>query len=130
MYSFSSIHPIGESDPTAMPVRDSESAARYYTDRLDFTIRRRIDSPVKTVVVGRDGIEIGLVENGGNPDDASCYIAVDDVDAAHREIEASGLQPSGLRIDEHAGSRHKVFFIKDDEGLCYCIGTRLEPHPA
>lgn len=92
----------------AMPVRDVETAAAYYRDRLGFTIAYRGDGFAK---LNRDDVELHLwqADDEGWKDradftdepvctgaesfiagTASCRIEVDDVDAFYLEIGAAG----------------------------------------
>lgn len=123
---FLSVFPIGDTDPTLMPVPDVDQALPYYSERLGFQVAEREEAPVRRVVIRRDGVSLGLAETGGDPEQASCYISVSDVEAAHAEATAAGLSPSALRLDNHGGSRFRVFFLRDDVGLCYCLGRKLE----
>ncbi len=120
------VYPIGDTDPTNLPVPDIESALPYYTDRLEFGVVAREESPVHRALIRRDEITLGLAETGGDPEQASCYLSVSDVEAARAEAEAAGLRPSPLRVDDHGGARYRVFFLRDDVGLCYCLGQRIE----
>jgi hypothetical protein len=75
-------------------------------------------------VIARDGVEIGLVVNGGDPEQASCYIAVDDVELAREELLARQANVSDIRLDQHGDTAYRVFFFRDDEGLCFCLGAK------
>ncbi len=76
----------------------------------------------KTAILRRDEATIGLAVNGRDPEQASCYFAVGDVEALRRELEAKGIEPSPLRLDEHEGKRYRVFFAKEPYGVCFCFG--------
>jgi hypothetical protein len=124
--TYRSIHPIGDSDPRAMPVADAAVAARDYEARFGFHVMERQEGPPRSVTVARDAVEIVLVENGEDPEQASCYIEVSDVDLARQELAAQGLDLSGIRTDQHGGATYRVFFAKDNDGLCYCIGRKQD----
>lgn len=119
------VFPIGDTDPANLPVPHVESVLPFYTERLGFAVVAREESPVRRVLIRRDEITLGLAETGGDPEQASCYLSVSDVEAARAEAEAAGLQPSPLRVDDHGGARYRVFFLKDEAGLCYCLGQQL-----
>ena len=118
------VSPIGDTNPQDMPVTDLEEAITFYRDTLGFTLAARSSDPVPSATMARDGVTLRFAENGGDPGDASCYISVEDVDRARAEMEAGGMVPSPTRVDEHGGKRYRVFFIKDPQGLCYCVGAR------
>jgi lactoylglutathione lyase len=117
-------YPIGSAPPTALPVPDVDCALPFYLDRLGFTLKSRSDGPPRSATVVRDQVELGLVENGGDPEQESAYIEVSDVDAAREELAGRGLDVTTLRTDHHGGNTYRVFFVKDDVGLCYCLGTK------
>jgi hypothetical protein len=121
---YQSIHPIGDTDPQALPVADVARAVADYERRFGFTVRERGEAPVRYALVGRDGIEVRLAENGGDPEQASCYVEVSDVDRARQELEQNGVPVSPIRIDRYGGKAYRVFFAKDDDGICYCLGQR------
>lgn len=120
---FKSVHPIGETDPQHLPVPSIETALPYY-NRLGFTVKRRSETPTPHLTIARDEIEMGLAENGGDPEQASCYIEVSDVECAYQEMKDRGASPSDLRVDRYGENTYKVFFIKDEVGLCYCLGQK------
>jgi lactoylglutathione lyase len=122
---FRSVHPIGDTDPKNLPVPDLENALPFYEQALGFTVRSRGAVPYPSVVIARDGVEMVLAENGGDPEQASCYIAVSDVDLAYRELWDKGVNPTDLRVDEHAGKKYRVFFVRAPDGLCYCLGQQV-----
>ena len=124
--TYNSVHPIGDTDPLNLPVPDAERAVPYYEEQLGFTVGGREETPVRRLTLRRDGITISLVENGGDPEQASCYLAVSDVDAARAELAERGAAPGEIRVDNYGGSSYRVFFVRDPVGLCYCIGQKEE----
>jgi lactoylglutathione lyase len=122
--TYNSVFPIGDTDPQNLPVGDLETSVAYYREGLGFAVKSRSASPHKSAVLLRDAIEIGLAENGGDPEQASCYIGVSDVDLARQELSEKGLEPSAIRIDEHNGKTYRVFFLRAPDGLCYCFGQQ------
>ena len=121
---YKSVYPIGDSDPGNLPVADAAQAAAYYQDNLGFTIVARSQSPVPSVTLRRDGVELTLAENGGDPTQASVYIETTDVDAARAELDGKGLDISPVRDDTHADNHYRVFFVRAPDGLCYCLGQK------
>lgn len=113
-------------DEKNLPVGDVESALPFYQDILGFRLVSRTDEPRPAAVLARDSIEIGLCENGGDPEQEGCFFEVDDAAALWEEWKANGLdqaQPS-FRVDRHGETSYKVFFVVAPDGLCYCIGER------
>ncbi len=122
---FNSVHPIGDTDPKNLPVPDLESALPFYEKALGFAVRSRSASPYPSAVIARDTVEMVLAENGGDPEQASCYMAVSDVDLAYREMWDKGVNPSDLRLDDHGGKKYRVFFVRAPDGLCFCLGQQV-----
>lgn len=122
---YEGIYPIGDSDPAAMPAPDPETASGWYVEKLGFEIVAQAEAPYRSVTLARDQVRLTLAETGEDPGNASCYIAVSDVEAAYGEAEAVGIAPSPMRVDDHGNARYRVFFIKDPAGLCYCVGQKL-----
>lgn len=113
-------------DAMNLPVVDVEQAIPFYTRVMGFQAVERKDRPHKAVVLGRDGIRIGLAENGGDPTQEGCFFEVDDVEAAFGELQANGLDKddAGFRVDKHGETSYRVFFVVAPDGLCYCLGER------
>jgi catechol 2,3-dioxygenase-like lactoylglutathione lyase family enzyme len=110
-----------------LPVEDLDSAIPFYETVMGFRLVSRNDSPVKSAVLGRDDIQIGLAENGGDPGNEGCFFGVDDVEAAFAELQSRGLdkEDAGFRVDQHGDKSFKVFFVVAPDGLCYCLGQRI-----
>ena len=120
-----SIHPIGDTNPLDMPVTDVLKASEWYERCMGFTVAV-MDPQYKSITMTRDSVEIGLAQNGGDPEQASCYIDVTDVDSARAELAANYVNVSDIRIDNYGGANFRVFFAKDDDGICYCLGKKIE----
>jgi len=116
---FQGVYPIGETDTNALPVKEIGPAVGYYTQVLGFSL---VGKEARTAVLKRDEAQIGLEVNGQDPEQASCYFAVSDVEALRRELEAKGIQPGDVRVQEHGGNRYRVFFAKEPYGVCFCFG--------
>ncbi|MBA2396277.1 MAG: VOC family protein [Ktedonobacteraceae bacterium] len=123
---FLSIFPIGDSDPLHLPVRDLEHSCSFYEKTLGFTILSRQDTPCKEVLLRRDQVTMGLSENGGNPEEHSCYLSVNTVDALFQELQNRQLDVSPLRFDSHDGQTYRVFYLRAPDGLCFCFGQKQE----
>jgi len=113
-------------DKMNLPVENLESAIPFYERIMGFRVVSRKDSPSKSAVLARDGIQIGLAENGGDPTQEGCFFEVDNVEAAFAELKSNGLgkEEAGFRIDRYGDASYKVFFVVAPDGLCYCLGER------
>jgi lactoylglutathione lyase len=113
-------------DALNLPVQDVDTAIYYYEKIFGFCVVSRQDAPQKSVILARDGIRIGLAENGGDPTQEGCFFEVDNVETAFAELKANGLEKeeAGFRIDQYGDTSWKVFFVVAPDGLCYCLGER------
>ena len=116
--SFRATGPIGETDSDALPVKEIGPAVGFYTRCLGFS---PVSKDETTARLKRDDVEIGLAVNGRDPEQASCWFSVGDVDALWREYEARGLSP-GI-VDERVfdGMPYRTFFAKEPYGVCFCF---------
>jgi len=110
------------------PVKSVEAAIPFYETVMGFRVVSRSDSPQKSAILGRDEIQIGFAENGGDPAQEGCFFEVDNAEAAFAELRANGLkkEEADFRIDKHGETSYKVFFVVAPDGLCYCLGERQE----
>jgi len=108
-----------QDDVLALPVEDLDQASQWYANALGLTEVERRDDPVPTVIMQRDGIQIGFAINGGDASNDGAAILVTDIERARRELEASGLSPGESRIDDHGGQKMSVFFLVAPDGLCF-----------
>lgn len=116
---FNAVFPLGDTAPDALPARQIGPAVGYYTHCLGFSL---IAKDQQSAILRRDNVEIGLAVNGEDPEQASCYFAVSDVEALWRELNAKGIEPSPLGVQEHEGKPYRVFFAADPYGVCFCFG--------
>ena len=109
-----------------LPVANLEAAIPFYESIMGFHVVSRNDSPCKAAILGRDGIQIGLAENGGDPTQEGCFFEVDNAEVAFSELRSNGLkkEEAGFRIDRYGDTAYKVFFVVAPDGLCYCLGER------
>jgi hypothetical protein len=115
---FKAAGPIGDTDTKAIPVREIGPAVGYYTQCLGFSL---LSKDKTTARLRRDDVEIGLAVNGQDPEQASCWFSVGDVDALHREYEAKEIGPGIIDEQEYDGKPFRVFFAKDPYGVCFCF---------
>ncbi|RFS17880.1 VOC family protein [Emticicia sp. C21] len=115
-----------QQDSMNLPVEDVDFALPFYENILGFKRTSQSNSPHKSVVLKRNDIEIGLVENGGDPTQDGCFFEVNDVEDAFEELKANGFSKvdPDFSLQRHGTTSWKVFFIVAPDGLCYCIGER------
>ena len=114
-------------DAMNLPVHDVAAAVPFYESVLGFGVVSREDTPRRKAVLGRDGVKMAVVENGGDPTQEGCFFEVDNVEQAWADFKANGLkqdQPK-YRVDKQGDESFKVFFVIAPDGLCYCIGQRV-----
>jgi len=114
-------------DAMDLPVENLEAAIPFYETIMGFQVVSRKDAPCRSAILGRDSIQIGLAENGGDPTQEGCFFEVDNAEAAFDELKSNGLEreEAGFRIDQHGATAYKVFFVVAPDGLCYCLGERV-----
>ncbi len=109
-----------------LPVKEVEAAIPFYETVMGFRVLSRSDSPHKSAVLGRDDVQIGLVENGGDPEQDGCAFEVTDIESLLAEFKANGLKKdeAGFKIEYREGKPWKVFFVIAPDGLCYWLGEK------
>jgi len=122
MIEFLSVYPLGSTDVHALPAKDIGPAIGYYTRVLGFSIVSRAK---ESAVLQRDRVKIGIATNGADPEQASCYFGVRDLDALYEELYSFGIEPSPIRITEHDGKPQRIFFAKEPYGVCFCFGETV-----
>ena len=122
MPTFLSAHPIGGTDILALPVKEIGPAVAFYQQVFGFQATERGEKKASLV---RDQATIGLAVNGKDPEQASCYFEVEDLEALREELIETGSSPTAFRIDNYGGSQYRVFFDKEPYGVCFCFGTKL-----
>lgn len=118
-----------QQDGMNLPVHDLEAALPFYEQTMGFQLVSRPDTPHKSATIARDQIQIGLVENGGDPTQDGCFFEVDDVVKAFAELKANGLptEHAEFKLQQHGDVSWRVFFVVAPDGLCYCYGERQQP---
>ena len=85
----------------------------------------RKETPVPTVLLERDGVQVGFAVNGGDPTQEGAAILVDHIEEIRRMLEAKGVQVGDWQIDERDGKKLRVFFVVAPDGLCYYVHEPL-----
>lgn len=109
-----------------LPLANLETALPFYETILGFQVVSRSDTPQPSAILDRDGIHIGLAENGGDPQQDGCFFEVDDVEKLCAELKATGFDNISPDFKQHyyGDVRWKVLFIVAPDGLCYSFGER------
>ena len=110
-----------------LPVKDVAAAVPFYETVLGFRVLSRSDTPHNSAVLARDEVQIGLVENGGDPSQDGCAFHVTDLRSLFAEFNANGLNKelAEFHIESHGDAEWKVFYVVAPDGLCYWFGERL-----
>jgi len=115
-------------DAMNLPVANVAAAIPFYETVMGFRVVARSDAPHNSAVLARDEIQIGLAENGGDPEQEGCFFEVDNAEVAFAELKANGLkkEEADFRVDRYGDKSFKVFFVVAPDGLCYCLGERVD----
>jgi catechol 2,3-dioxygenase-like lactoylglutathione lyase family enzyme len=115
-----------QGDNMNLPVENLEAAIPFYEIVMGFQVLSRSVSPHRSAVLARDGIKIGLAENGGDPTQDGCAFEVDSAEAAFAELKGNGLEKdaAGFDIEKRNDGPWKVFYVVAPDGLCYWLGER------
>jgi catechol 2,3-dioxygenase-like lactoylglutathione lyase family enzyme len=115
-----------QKDVLALPVTDIDAAAQWYSEHFGMREVERRQQPVPTVILERDGTQIGFAMSGGDPEQDGAAVLVSNIQGMRDELEARGVQIGNWRIDERDGDRFQVFFAVAPDGLCYYFHEPLE----
>ena len=116
-----------QGDNRQLPVADVAAAVPFYEAVLGFHVVSRGIEPQNSALLARDQVEIGLVENGGDPTQDGCAFHVNDIEALFAEFKANGLQKElqEFAVERHGDTAFRVFYVVAPDGLCYWFGERL-----
>lgn len=124
--TFLRVAPYAE-DALNLPVENVEAALPFYQNVMGFNLVSQDPAKANLAILGRDAIQIGLAENGGDPSQEGAFIEVDNAETAYAELKANGLPTeANFRLDQHGETKYKVFFVVAPDGLCYCLGERQD----
>jgi len=118
-----------QGDPLNLPVASVDDSLPFYQQCLGFRIVERRATPVKTAILERDSVRIGLVENGGDPTQDGSFFEVASVDTVFEELKGKGLEVSAPEIQRSARGAIRAFFVVAPDGLCFMLGEPV-PTPA
>jgi len=121
MARLQSVVPVSDEDIYALPVKDLGPAVAFYETVLGFTA---VNHDSSAAVLTRDDVRIGLARKTDHEPSKAGSIAfkVDQLEAMHRELQASGANPGEFGTDEWGGKQYRTFFLREDNnGYCYCF---------
>ena len=108
-----------QADVLALPVADLDAASDWYCAHFGMTeVERRIE-PVPSVILERDGAQIGFAINGGDPEQDGAAVLVSNILGMKEALEAAGAKVGNWRIVERDGKTLQVFFVVAPDGLCF-----------
>ena len=116
--SFKAAYPY-QADVLALPVADISAASNWYCEHFGMTEVKRSAEPIPSVVLERDGTQIGFAVNGGDASQDGAAILVSSIHELKRELETTGLETGDTRTDVRDGKSYTVFFVVAPDGLCY-----------
>ncbi|MGB1892566.1 MAG: VOC family protein [Candidatus Latescibacterota bacterium] len=116
--AFKAAYPY-QQDVLALPVSDINTASEWYSEHFDMVEVERKETPVPTVLLERDGVQVGFAVNGGDPTQEGAAILVDHIEEVKKTLEARGVQVGDWQVDERDGNKLRVFFVIAPDGLCY-----------
>jgi catechol 2,3-dioxygenase-like lactoylglutathione lyase family enzyme len=113
-------------DAMNLPVKDIETALPFYASILGFHLVSRSETPHRAATVARDGIQMRLVENGGDPSQDGCAFHVTGLESLLAQFKANGMkkESSDFSIERRGDAAWRVFYVVAPDGLCYWFGER------
>ncbi|MFT3914420.1 MAG: HAD-IA family hydrolase [Anaeromyxobacteraceae bacterium] len=121
-------------------VEDLFAMEQFYRAALGLELRYRYVSRntpgLRTVMLGRDGLELELLSRPRAPAGAPARsaghlsVAVEDVDAAFARLAALGLLGAGFEPPRDTGDGFREAMLRDPEGNVLELSARIRPPPA
>lgn len=108
-----------QKDVLALPVTDLDAASRWYCEHFGMVEVERLDQPVPTVILERDGTRLGFAITGGDPAQDGAAVLVSGIHGLKDELEGREAKVGNWRVDERDGQKYQVFFVVAPDGLCY-----------
>jgi catechol 2,3-dioxygenase-like lactoylglutathione lyase family enzyme len=108
-----------QKDVLQLPVADLDAASDWYCKHFGMSEVERVETPVPTVILQRNGTQLGFAINGGDPSQDGAAILVTNIEQLKIDFESNGMSIGNARIDERDGQKYQVFFVVAPDGLCY-----------
>ena len=102
-----------------LPVTDLDKASDWYCKHFGMNEIERLEHPVPSVILERDGTRIGFSINGGDASQDGAAILVANIHTLKDAFESNGIKIANWRVDERDGQKLQVFFVVAPDGLCY-----------
>ena len=115
-----------QDDVLSLPVHDLDNASEWYRTHFGMLEVERRDDPVPSVILERDGIQIGFAMNGQDASQDGAAILVRGIAAIREELESRGVTIGNWRVDERDGRAFQVFFVVAPDGLCFYFHEPIE----
>ncbi len=122
---FKAAYPYNESVLT-LPVTDLDQTAKWYSHAFGMQETRRAAGEKPSVVLHRDGVELGFEINCGDAANEGAAILVEGIEALRQQLIETGASPGEFRIDDRDGEKLKVFFVVAPDGLCFYFHQGVE----
>jgi predicted enzyme related to lactoylglutathione lyase len=122
---------LGRIEQVAIPVRDLQRAIAFYRDRLGMTLL--FEAPFQLAFFDCEGIRLALSTSSDpmyDPPGSIVYYRVADIEAAHAELEGSGIEflRGPHKVAELGDVEVWMAFFEDTEGNTLAI-TSEKPVP-
>jgi lactoylglutathione lyase len=112
-------------DALNLPVADVDAAIPFYEERMGFRVESRQDSPVRSAILTRDDVRIGLAENGGDPEQEGCFFEVSGIEDAFTQAHGVAPKAGEIQTQDVRGTMCRVFFVIAPDKLCYMLAEPL-----
>jgi catechol 2,3-dioxygenase-like lactoylglutathione lyase family enzyme len=118
-----------QKDVLALPVTDLDAASQWYCAHFGMVEVERLQQPVPTVILERDGTRIGFAINGGDPSQDGAAVLVSNIQGIKDELQQNGAKIGNWRVDKRGDQKLQVFFVVAPDGLCYYFHEPIEGAP-
>lgn len=119
-----------QEDVMSLPVENLDIASAWYAEHFGLVEVQRLEKPYPTVVMERDGVQIGFALSGRDPSQDGAAILVTEIESIKKKFKSKNTPISNERIDERDGQKFNVFFVVAPDGLCYYIHEPLQSESA
>ena len=105
--------------PKWRAVVDLDAASAWYVEHFGMAEVERRAAPFPTVILARDGVQLGFSITGEDATQDGAAIRVSDIQGLRAELSSKGVETGNWRVDERDGQQLQVFFVVAPDGLCY-----------